>query len=83
MKLDVFVTFTAGIITDNGKNSTDFLIFSTGNRIFITNSVIYRKSYYEHKCRITNFYAYLPTPSRYDQIPYVSTNSHTYLIEWK
>jgi hypothetical protein len=31
MKLDVFVTFTAGIITDNGKNTTDFLIFSTGN----------------------------------------------------
>ncbi len=83
MKLDVFVTFIAGIITDNGKNTTDFLNFSTGNRIFITNSVICSKTYYEHKGRMTNFFASLPTPSRYDQVSYDSTNSHTYLIEWK
>lgn len=83
MKLDVFVTFTAGLITDNQKNTTDFLIFLPGIEFFITNSVICRKSYYEHKSHITNFYAYLQTSYRYDQFSYSSPNSHKHLIEWK
>ncbi len=83
MGLDVFITLADGFITDNQKNTTDFLIFSTGNRIFITNSVICRKSYYEHKSHITNFYAYLQTSYRYDQFSYSSPNSHKHLIEWK
>lgn len=32
---------------------------------------------------MTNFHALLPTSSRYNQVHYVSTNSHTHLIEWK